>query len=62
MDAADEVFDVKRHLKIATRASKLAMAQAESVGRMLQQLLPDCFITFEAVSTKGDRDPSDFLY
>jgi len=62
VDAADEVFDVKRHLKIATRASKLAMAQAESVGRMLQQLLPDCFITFEAVSTKGDRDPSDFLY
>lgn len=38
------------------------MAQAESVGRMLRQLLPDCSISFEAVSTKGDRDRSEFFY
>jgi hydroxymethylbilane synthase len=49
-------------LKIATRASKLAMAQAELVRQMLAGLLRDCSISFEQVSTKGDRDRSDFLY
>ncbi|MCI0498112.1 MAG: hydroxymethylbilane synthase [Planctomycetales bacterium] len=53
---------MKRHLKIATRASRLAVAQAELVRQMLVKLLPDCSIAFEEVSTKGDRDRSDFLY
>lgn len=49
-------------IKIATRASKLALAQSNQVAKMLSSLSVDCDIELVEVSTKGDRDRSDFLY
>ena len=49
-------------IRIATRASKLALAQANQVAKMLSSLSPDCAIELIEISTKGDRDRSDFLY
>ena len=49
-------------IRIATRGSKLAITQSEYVGKLLSDLAGDVEITLVEVSTKGDRDKSDFLY
>ena len=49
-------------IRIATRSSKLAMAQSCQVRDMIHTLAPEIEISFVEVSTKGDRDKSDFLY
>lgn len=51
-----------RRITIASRASKLALAQSGLVGDLIRSKYPDIDITIEKVSTKGDRDKSDFLY
>ena len=51
-----------RPLKIASRASKLALIQSEYVRNLLVELYPDIEITIAKISTTGDRDKSDFLY
>jgi hydroxymethylbilane synthase len=50
-----------KRLRIATRPSKLALAQASLVGQMLRQSLPKMEVVLVEVSTKGDRDRRDFL-
>jgi len=51
-----------KDIKIATRASKLAMAQANLIKDCLSALSPNTSISIVKISTKGDRDKSDFLY
>jgi len=51
-----------RHLKIASRASKLALVQSNHIRNMLKNLSVGIEISVVKVSTKGDRDKSDFLY
>ncbi|MHC4770915.1 MAG: hydroxymethylbilane synthase [Planctomycetota bacterium] len=51
-----------KEIKIATRASKLALAQANQTMQSLLLLDPDCRVSLVEISTKGDRDKSDFLY
>jgi hydroxymethylbilane synthase len=51
-----------RPVKIASRASKLALIQAEYVRNLFVELCPEIEITIAKISTKGDRDKSDFLY
>ena len=51
-----------KEIKIATRASKLALAQANQTMRSLLLLDPNCQVSLVEISTKGDRDKSDFLY
>jgi hydroxymethylbilane synthase len=56
------MFDVMKEIRIATRASKLALAQANQTMRSLLLLDPICRVSLVEISTKGDRDKSDFLY
>jgi hydroxymethylbilane synthase len=49
-------------IRIASRASKLALAQTNIVKESLENLPNRPKITILTVSTKGDRDKSDFLY
>ena len=49
-------------IRIASRASKLALAQANIVKTLLKKLAPSIEISVVKISTKGDRDKSDFLY
>jgi len=49
-------------IRIATRASKLAMAQSRYVADLLCRIRPGLKVAFEKITTKGDRDHSDFLY
>ena len=51
-----------RPIKIASRASKLALTQTNIVLNSLKKLKDDLEISIVEVSTKGDRDKSDFLY
>lgn len=51
-----------KEIRIATRASKLALAQAHEVLRRLSALAPETRFSIVEVSTTGDRDKSDFLY
>ncbi len=51
-----------RPIKIASRASKLALIQSNYIRDLLINLCPDLEISIVKVSTKGDRDKSDFLY
>jgi hydroxymethylbilane synthase len=51
-----------KSIKIATRASKLALAQANLIKDHLSALAPDTPVLIVEISTKGDRDKSDFLY
>ncbi len=51
-----------RHIRIASRASKLALVQSNYIGELLQNLSRGVEISIVKVSTKGDRDKSDFLY
>ncbi len=50
------------HIKIASRASKLALVQSSYIRNLLLELCPGLEISIVEVSTKGDRDKSDFLY
>ena len=49
-------------IRIASRASKLALAQTNIVKTSLKKLFPGVEISIVTISTKGDRDKSDFLY
>ncbi len=51
-----------RPIRIASRASKLALVQSNYVRDLLVNLCPNLQISIETVSTKGDRNKSDFLY
>lgn len=51
-----------REIKIATRGSKLALAQAHQIAKQLAAIAPDISIAIKTISTTGDRDKSDFLY
>jgi len=50
-----------RHIRIASRASKLALVQANYVRRLLHSFY-DVDTSIVEISTKGDRDKSNFLY
>ncbi len=49
-------------IRIATRPSKLALAQTGYVADLLKEAAPEVQIELVPVSTEGDRDKSDFLY
>ena len=51
-----------KQIRIATRASKLALAQTNQVIGLLHSVFPDADVSIVEISTKGDRDKSDFLY
>lgn len=51
-----------KEVRIATRASKLALAQTKQVENLLSSVAPDLPVSIVEISTKGDRDKSDFLY
>jgi len=51
-----------RSLKMASRASKLALVQSNYVRDLLKNLSDGIEISIVKVSTKGDRDKSDFLH
>lgn len=51
-----------KSIRIATRASKLALAQTKIIRASLQKLSPDTEISIVEISTKGDRDKSTFLH
>ena len=51
-----------KEIKIATRASKLALAQTNQIKNHLSSIAPNTTISIVKISTKGDRDKSDFLY
>ena len=51
-----------KDIKIATRGSKLALAQANLIRCHLLSIVPEASISIVKISTKGDRDKSDFLY
>jgi len=51
-----------RPLKIASRASKLALIQSNHICSLLKNLSGGIEISIMKISTKGDRDKSDFLY
>ena len=49
-------------IRIASRASKLALTQVDIVSQSLRKLSAELEISLVKISTKGDRDKSDFLY
>ena len=51
-----------RHIRIASRASKLALIQSNYIRNLLQKFYHNIEISIVEISTKGDRDKSDFLY
>ena len=51
-----------KSIRIASRGSKLALAQSEYVRDILRELSGDLEIMIVKVSTRGDRDKSDFLH
>lgn len=51
-----------RALRIASRGSKLALVQSNYICDLLQNLSGQVEISIVTISTKGDRDKSDFLY
>ena len=51
-----------RSLKIASRGSKLALVQSNYICNLLKNLSGNIDISIVEISTKGDRDKSDFLY
>lgn len=51
-----------RRVRIASRGSKLALVQSNYVAVLLRQIDEGVEISIVEVSTKGDRDKSDFLY
>ena len=53
---------MQRKVRIATRGSNLALAQADIVRRSLEKASGGLEFSIVKISTKGDRDKSDFLY
>jgi len=53
---------MRNMVRIATRASKLALAQADIVRKSLEKASAGLEFSVVKISTKGDRDKSDFLY
>jgi hydroxymethylbilane synthase len=51
-----------KHIRIASRASKLALIQSEEVIKLLRQIQPNIECSIVKISTKGDYDKTDFLY
>jgi hydroxymethylbilane synthase len=51
-----------RILRIASRGSKLALVQSNYIRDLLENLSDVLQISIVKISTKGDRDKSDFLY
>ena len=51
-----------RSLKIASRASMLALVQSNYICNLLQNISGQIDVSIVKISTKGDRDKSDFLY
>jgi len=51
-----------RPLKIASRASKLSLVQSNYIRDLLKNLCDGIEISLIKISTKGDREKSDFLY
>lgn len=51
-----------KHIRIASRASKLALAQVDLIRKLLEDLCSGLETSIVKISTKGDRDKSDFLY
>jgi len=51
-----------RPIKIASRGSKLALVQSDHIRSLLKNLSDGIEISLMKVSTKGDRDKSDFLW
>ena len=51
-----------RQIRIATRASQLALAQANMIMKKLSEIAPGIPVSILEISTKGDRDKTDFLY
>ncbi|MHC4637888.1 MAG: hydroxymethylbilane synthase [Planctomycetota bacterium] len=49
-------------IRIASRASKLALVQSNYILKLLQEINPGISISIAKVTTEGDRDRSDFLY
>ncbi len=49
-------------IRIASRAGKLALIQSNHIRSLLEGLGCDVEISIVKISTKGDRDKSDFLY
>ena len=46
---------MKKHIKIGTRGSQLALYQAEKVKATLESLFPDLKVELEIIKTKGDK-------
>lgn len=51
-----------KDIRIATRASKLALIQANYIKQCLTRHAPGTAISVVHISTKGDKNKSDFLY
>lgn len=51
-----------KEIRIASRPSRLALAQANEIKALLSSLVPEYVFNLVEISTKGDRDRSDFLY
>ncbi len=51
-----------KSVRIASRASKLALKQTDIVRKLLENISPDIKFSIVRITTKGDRDKSDFLY
>jgi hydroxymethylbilane synthase len=51
-----------KHIRIASRASKLALIQSEQVSQLIRQIRPDIEFSIVKVSTRGDRDKADFIH
>ncbi|RKY06832.1 MAG: hypothetical protein DRP66_08035, partial [Planctomycetota bacterium] len=51
-----------KEIRIATRPSRLAMVQSEYIKSLLEKLDADVQVSLVRISTRGDRDKSDFLY
>jgi hydroxymethylbilane synthase len=51
-----------KQIRIATRGSRLAIIQAEIIAELLRNLTNDIKVALVTVTTKGDRDKTDFLH
>ena len=51
-----------RQIRIASRGSKLALMQTNLVRKLLENISPNLKCSIIQITTKGDRDKSDFLY
>lgn len=46
---------MKKHIKIGTRGSQLALYQAKKVKSTLEEIFPDLIVELEIIKTKGDK-------